>query len=343
MSEFNKQTKLLSTTKEDIQTAARIIKNGGLVCLPTETVYGLGANALNGEAVLNIFKAKGRANDNPLIVHIAKFDDIKPLVKSVSEKAKVLAQKFWPGPLTMIFEKSSLIPDEVTCKMDTVAIRMPSHKVARAIIEESGLPIAAPSANISGGVSPVTAEHCYADLKGRVDAVVDGGECEVGLESTVILMVGDKPRLLRPGFVTAEQISEQIGEIIIDDAILNPLKKGQQVLSPGMKYKHYSPSAKVIIIDADDEKYYSYVNQSQGEDVFALCYDEDVEHINKKCLTLGKHFDNESAANRLFYNLHQFDLMGAKVVFARLPKTDGVGLAVVNRLLRSAGFEVIKL
>ena len=310
MSEFNKQTKLLSTTKEDIKTAAKIIKNGGLVCLPTETVYGLGANALNGEAVLNIFKAKGRANDNPLIVHIAKFDDIKPLVKSVSEKAKILAQKFWPGPLTMIFEKSSLIPDEVTCKMDTVAIRMPSHKVARAIIEESGLPIAAPSANISGGVSPVTAEHCYADLKGRVDAVVDGGECEVGLESTVILMVGDKPRLLRPGFVTAEQISEQIGE---------------------------------IIIDADDEKYYSYVNQSQGENVFALCYDEDVEHINKKCLTLGKHFDNESAANRLFYNLHQFDLMGAKVVFARLPKTDGVGLAVVNRLLRSAGFEVIKL
>ena len=330
-------------TKNELSEAAAMIRAGGVVVMPTETVYGLAANALDAEAVKKIYEAKGRQSDNPLIVHIANLSDWSTLVQSIPPKAKLLADRFWPGPLTMIFEKSSLIPDEVTCKMDTVAIRMPSHKVARAIIEESGLPIAAPSANISGGVSPVTAEHCYADLKGRVDAIVDGGECEVGLESTVILMVGDKPRLLRPGFVTAEQISEQIGEIIIDDAILNPLKKGQQVLSPGMKYKHYSPSAKVIIIDADDEKYYSYVNQSQGEDVFALCYDEDVEHINKKCLTLGKHFDNESAANRLFYNLHQFDLMGAKVVFARLPKTDGVGLAVVNRLLRSAGFEVIKL
>lgn len=343
MSEFNKQTKLLSTSENDLQTAAKILKNGGLVCIPTETVYGLGANALNEEAVKNIFKAKGRAGDNPLIVHISKFDDIKPLVKNISKKAEILAQSFWPGPLTMIFEKSNIIPDAVTCGMDTVAIRMPSHPVARKIIEKSGLPIAAPSANISGGVSPVTAEHCFADLKGRVDGVVDGGECEVGLESTVILMVGDKPRLLRPGFVTAEQICEKIGEIIIDDAILNPIGKGQKVLSPGMKYKHYSPSAKVIIIDADDEKYYSYVNQAEGENIFALCYDEDVAHINKKCLTLGRHNDNKSAANRLFYNLHQFDLLGAKTVFARLPKTDGVGLAVVNRLLRSAGFEVIKL
>lgn len=343
MSDMNKQTKLLSTTENDIQTAVQILKNGGLVCLPTETVYGLGANALNETAVKNIYKAKGRAADNPLIVHIAKFDDIYPLVKNINRKARVLAEKFWPGPLTMIFEKSDKIPPAVTCGMDTVAIRMPSHPIARKIIEKSGLPIAAPSANISGGVSPVTAAHCYDDLKDRVDAVIDGGECEVGLESTVILMVGDTPRLLRPGFVTAEQIEAQIGKIIIDSAILNPLDKGQKVLSPGMKYKHYSPKAKVIIIDADDEKYYSYVNQVEGENIFALCYDEDVSHINKKCLTLGKHNDNESAANRLFYNLHQFDLMGADKILARLPKTDGVGLAVVNRLLRSAGFEVVKL
>lgn len=262
---MNKQTKLLSTTENDIQTAVQILKNGGLVCLPTETVYGLGANALNETAVKNIYKAKGRAADNPLIVHIAKFDDIYPLVKNINRKARVLAEKFWPGPLTMIFEKSDKIPPAVTCGMDTVAIRMPSHPIARKIIEKSGLPIAAPSANISGGVSPVTAAHCYDDLKDRVDAVIDGGECEVGLESTVILMVGDTPRLLRPGFVTAEQIEAQIGKIIIDSAILNPLDKGQKVLSPGMKYKHYSPKAKVIIIDADDEKYYSYVNQVEGK------------------------------------------------------------------------------
>ena len=342
MGEIKKmETQMLSSTKKDIEAAAEILKNGGVI--PTETVYGLGANAFNETAVKNVYTAKGRAADNPLIVHITNFDEIYPLVKEIPEKAKALAEKFWPGPLTMIFKKSDKIPDAVTCGMDTVAIRMPSHPVARAIISAAKLPIAAPSANLSGGVSPVTAEHCFSDLNGRVDAIVDGGECEVGLESTVILMVGDTPRLLRPGFVTAEQIKETIGDIIIDNAILHPIEKGEKVLSPGMKYKHYSPSAKVVIIDADDEKYYSYVNQYQGDNVFALCYDEDAEHINKKYLTYGKNHDDKSAAAKLFYNLHQFDLMGAKLVLARLPETTGVGLAVVNRLLRAAGFEVIKL
>ncbi|MEE1002744.1 MAG: L-threonylcarbamoyladenylate synthase [Acutalibacteraceae bacterium] len=337
------ETQILSKSEKDIAAAAEIIKNGGLVCIPTETVYGLGANAFDKKAVLNVFKAKGRAADNPLIVHITEFCEIYPLVKEVPEKARILAEKFWPGPLTMIFKKSDKIPSEVTCGMDTVAIRMPSHPVARAIIKAAGVPVAAPSANRSGGVSPVTAEHCICDLSGRVDAIVDGGTSEVGLESTVILMVGETPRLLRPGFVTPEQIEKEIGEIIIDKAILNPLEKGAKVLSPGMKYKHYSPSAKVIIIDADDEAYYSYVNQFDGEKVFALCYDEDTEHLDKPYLTFGAHNDEKSAAKMLFYNLHQFDLKGAKTVIARLPKTDGVGLAVVNRLLRAAGFEVVKL
>lgn len=337
------KTQVLSSTEKDIKTAAEILKNGGLCVIPTETVYGLGANAYDETAVKNIYAAKGRAADNPLIVHISEFEEIYPLVKEIPEKAKNLAEKFWPGPLTMIFKKSDKIPDAVTCGMDTVAIRMPSHPIARGIISASGLPIAAPSANLSGGVSPVTAEHCFSDLNGRVDAIVDGGECEVGLESTVILMVGEVPRLLRPGFVTAEQIQAEIGDIIIDKAILNPLKKGDKVLSPGMKYKHYSPSAKVLIIDGDDESYYSYVNQYQGENIFALCYDEDKANINKKCLTYGKNHDDKSAASKLFYNLHQFDLMGASLILARLPETKGVGLAVVNRLLRAAGFEVIKL
>ncbi|MGN0174428.1 MAG: L-threonylcarbamoyladenylate synthase [Acutalibacteraceae bacterium] len=337
------ETQILSKSEKDIDTAAQILRDGGLVCIPTETVYGLGANALNETAVLNVFKAKGRAADNPLIVHITEFDEIYPLVKEVPEKAKILAEKFWPGPLTMILKKSDIIPSAVTCGMDTVAIRMPSHPVARKIIKSAAVPIAAPSANISGGVSPVTAEHCFSDLSGRVDAIVDGGICDVGLESTVILMVGDKPRLLRPGFVTPEQIEKEIGEIIIDKAILNPLEKGEKVLSPGMKYKHYSPGAKVIIVDANDEKYYNYVNRYDGENVFALCYDEDISHINKPYLTFGAHDDEREAAAKLFYNLHQFDLKGAKIVLARLPETHGVGLAVVNRLLRAAGFEVVKL
>ena len=337
------ETQILSSSEKDITTAAKILRDGGLVCIPTETVYGLGANAFNEESVKNVFKAKGRAADNPLIVHITEFKEIYPLVKEVPKKAKILAEKFWPGPLTMIFKKSEKIPSAVTCGMDTVAIRMPSHPVARAIIKESGVPIAAPSANRSGGVSPVTAQHCISDLNGRVQAIVDGGTSEVGLESTVILMVGEKPRHLRPGFVTPQQIESEIGEIIIDKAILNPLEKDQKVLSPGLKYKHYSPTAKVLIIDANDKDYYSYVNQFDGENTFALCYDEDVEHINKPSLTFGAHDDAESAAKMLFYNLHQFDLKGAKKVLARMPSADGVGLAVVNRLLRAAGFEVVKL
>jgi len=336
-------TKILKATENDIKTAANIIRDGGLCVLPTETVYGLGANAFEREAVKNIFIAKGRAQDNPLIVHISEFDEIYDLVEEVPQKAKILADTFWPGPLTMIFKKSDKIPSEVTCGMDTVAIRMPSHPVARAIIKASGVPVAAPSANISGGVSPVTAEHCIADLSGRVDAILDGGKCEVGLESTVILMVGDTPRLLRPGFVTPEEIEQKIGEIIIDKAILKPLENGEKVLSPGLKYKHYSPNAKVVIIDADDEKYYDFVNNFEGENVFALCYEEDAKNINKPYLVFGKSNDEIKAASTLFYNLHKFDTLGAKVILSRLPNTSGVGLAVVNRLLRSAGFEVVRL
>ena len=336
-------TKILSTTENDIKTAANIIRDGGLCVLPTETVYGLGANAFNKEAVRNIFIAKGRAQDNPLIVHISEFEEIYDLVLDVPEKAKILAEAFWPGPLTMIFKKSDKIPSAVTCGMDTVAIRMPSHKIAREIIKASGVPIAAPSANISGGVSPVTAEHCISDLSSRVDAIVDGGKCQVGLESTVILMVGETPRLLRPGFVTPEEITAEIGEIIVDNAILNPLKENEKVLSPGLKYKHYSPDAKVIIVEGDDQKYYDFANNFEGENVFCLCFEEDVKSINKPFLTYGASDDDSAAAANLFYNLHKFDELGASVVLARMPKTSGVGLAVVNRLLRAAGFKVVKL
>jgi L-threonylcarbamoyladenylate synthase len=334
------ETKLLKSN--ETEAAAEILKAGGLVAIPTETVYGLAANAFNETAVENIFKAKGRAQDNPLIVHISKFEELSPLVAEIPEKAKKLADKFWPGPLTMIMKKSDKIPSVVTCGMDTVAIRMPRHTIARKIIEQSGLPLAAPSANLSGGVSPTTAEHCIADLTGRVDAILDGGASEVGLESTVILMTTNPPRLLRPGFVTAEQIEEVIGDITIDNAILNPLAEGERPLSPGMKYKHYSPKAKVTIVDADSESYVKFVNSKKADGVFALCFEDDAPLLLVPYIVFGTEDNSECQAQKLFDSLREFDLLGAKKVYARMPSTDGVGLAVCNRLLRAAGFDVIK-
>lgn len=337
------ETLLLNDNEHDIKIAADILKNGGLVAIPTETVYGLAANALNPAAVRNIFLAKGRAQDNPLIVHISDMAQLPPLVREIPECVKKLADRFWPGPLTMIMYKSDLIPDEVTCGGDTVAIRMPVHPVARKIIDCAQIPLAAPSANLSGGVSPVTAQHCIDDLSGRIDAILDGGKCSVGLESTVINCVGEKIRLLRPGYVTAEQISEVVGEIEIDDAVLHPLKDGVKPASPGMKYKHYSPKADITIIDGDSRSYADYVNQSAAENVYALCFDEDVKLLKKPYITYGGAEDDKAHAAKLFDSLRMLDEKGAKTVFARMADSKGVGLAVQNRLLRAAGFKIIKL
>lgn len=336
-------TLLLSSCDEDIEKAAEIIKNGGLVAMPTETVYGLGADAFNEAAVKEIFVAKGRAQDNPLIVHISRLDELKPLVKDIPHSALRLALKFWPGPLTLILEKSDLIPNSVTCGMDTVAVRMPAHPIAKRLIAKSGCPIAAPSANISGGVSPVSAEHCIKDLNGRIDAVIDGGKCKVGLESTIVLTTSDRPRLLRPGLITKEQIESCLNcKIDVDDAILNPLKDGEKPLSPGMKYKHYSPDAKVIIIDAMPNVYQCYVNQHKDTGVYALCFKEDKEKLRVPYICYGDENDDATQAAGLFDAMRKLDELGAKTVYARMPKPDGVGLAVLNRLLRAAGFEVIK-
>ena len=229
--------KTLILNENEIEKAADIIKNGGLVAMPTETVYGLAANALDGKAVAKIFKAKGRPMDNPLIVHISDISQIYPLVREFPEKARILAEKFWAGPLTIILPKSDIIPDEVSAGLDTVAIRFPSNKIAQALISKS-MPLAAPSANLSGSPSPTNARHVFDDMNGRIDAIIDGGECEVGVESTVITLATDTPRLLRPGGITVEQLREAIGDVIIDDAVLNPLKSGEKAASPGMKYKH---------------------------------------------------------------------------------------------------------
>lgn len=336
-------TLLLGANEHDISTAAKILKNGGLCAIPTETVYGLAADALNETAVHNIFLAKGRAQDNPLIVHISDISELPALVREVPDIVYCLAKRFWPGPLTMIMYKSELIPDAVTCGGDTVAIRMPQNEIARKIIKAAGRPLAAPSANLSGGVSPVTAAHCVRDLNGRVDAILDGGECTVGLESTVISCISEPIKLLRPGFVTVEALAAIAGEIEVDDAVLHPLKDGVKPASPGMKYTHYSPKANVIIIDAQSDDYCDYVNQKGGESIYALCFDEDAPALKIPYISYGGENDGVSQAEKLFYSLRQLDDMGARVIYARMPKGDGVGLAVLNRLLRSAGFNVIKL
>ena len=232
---------LNSNDKNAITTAAEILKNGGLVAIPTETVYGLAANALDGEAVKKIFEAKGRPNDNPLIVHVSSLEEIDPLVESVDPRLYKLAEKYWPGPLTIILRKSPLIPNEVSPNLDTVALRMPSHECARAIIRESGVPLAAPSANASGKPSPTRASHVIEDLDGKIDAVVDGGESDVGVESTVVTLVTDPPTLLRPGGITPDQLVDVLGELNISSAVFEKLKDGEQAQSPGMKYKHYAP------------------------------------------------------------------------------------------------------
>ena len=339
-------TLLLDNSKENINTAGEILKNGGLVGIPTETVYGLAADALNGKAVAKIFEAKCRPMDNPLIVHIANFDDIEKfnLVSEMPENAKKLAKKFWPGALTIIMKKSDIIPDEVSAGLDTVAIRFPSHPIAQEIIKTANTPLAAPSANLSGSPSPTTALHVMSDMNGRIDAIVDGGMSEVGLESTVITVATDVPRVLRPGGVTVEQLRAVLGEVEVDDAVLNKLADNAKAASPGMKYKHYAPKANVILLKCSDNEYIDYVNTHCGEDVAALCCDEDIAYLNTITFSLGKRADLSAQAHRLFDALRKIDENDdIKTVYSRLPSVEGVGMAIYNRLIRAAGFEVIDL
>lgn len=340
------KTLLLKDTNEDIKTAAEILQRGGLVGMPTETVYGLAANALNPKAVADIFKAKGRPMDNPLIVHIGSTTDIEKfsLTEDFTEKARLLAEKFWPGPLTIIVKKGPAIPHEVSAGLDTVAIRFPSHKTANRLIKSAVLPLAAPSANLSGSPSPTSASHVLNDLNGKIDAIIDGGVCAVGLESTVITLAENPPRLLRPGGITLEQLEETIGEVVLDKAVLNKLEDGAEAASPGMKYKHYAPKANVIILKSEYKAFINFVNSNASEDVAAVCYDEDRERLKVKYFSLGKKNNLENHAHNLFEILRKIDENPQiKTVYARCPSTDGVGLAVYNRLIRAAGFEVKSL
>ena len=343
------QTLKLTNSKQDIETAGKLLKDGELVAIPTETVYGLAADALNGEAVANIFKAKGRPMDNPLIVHIADLSQVDDLVAFVPPVLEDLAKAFWPGPLTVILEKSDLIPDEVSAGLDTVAIRMPSHPVARAIIKAAGTPLAAPSANTSGMPSPTTAAHVLHDMDGKIAAVVDGGPCEVGVESTVLTLCTRVPRILRPGRVTPEDLFDVLGEVEVDDAVLGQLAEGAVAASPGMKYKHYSPKAEVYIVDGSAEGFAKYVNEKVAERaaeeaaVAALVFDGEEALVNCVTLPFGAEDDSLGQAEHLFDDLRRADELGVSDIYVRCPSAEGVGLAVMNRLLRAAEFRIIQV
>jgi L-threonylcarbamoyladenylate synthase len=339
---MNERETLLLTPAE-IETAGKLLQEGELVAIPTETVYGLAADGLNGQAVANIFAAKGRPMDNPLILHIADIKDWAPLVTHIPEKALALAKAFWPGPLTVILPAAPHIPKEVTAGLTTVAVRCPSHPLARAIIKAAGCPLAAPSANRSGAPSPTNAARVLEDMKGKIAAVLDGGECSVGVESTVVDLSGDVPRLLRPGGVTPTQLQEVLGELTIDPAVTAALEEGVKAASPGLKYKHYAPKAKVILVKGSPAAFAEFVNGKQKENPTALCFDGEETALTVPFLTYGKRNDAAAQARQIFDALRQLDEMGATVVYAACPQSDGMGLAVYNRLLRAAGFEVITL
>ena len=336
---MNFDTRLMPYNRESVSEAADLLGRGELVAIPTETVYGLAADALNENAVKKIFLAKGRPQDNPLIVHISSMKMLPPLVREIPDTAKALAERFWGGPLTMIFPKSDKIPSVTSGGLDTVAVRMPASEAARGIIKRCGFPLAAPSANLSGKPSPTTAQHVFEDMNGKIPLIIDGGECAVGVESTVICFKGGKIHILRPGGITAEMLSE-FGEVEVDKAVTAQPEKDERVLSPGMKYKHYSPKADVYVVNAHGKAFKEYCTKRSRYENKLIALGAGVAESGV-FLDYGK--TPEIQAQRLFALLRKADELGAKTVLVEMPEQSGMGLAVYNRLLRAAAFRVIEI
>lgn len=342
--EFLKITGNAIDDDEIICKAAEVIRSGGLVAIPTETVYGLAGSALLEESAEKIFSAKGRPADNPLIVHIAKPSDAENIAYTNDVYYK-LAEKFMPGPLTITLKKKDIIPDTVTAGLDSVAIRCPSNQIAHKLIEVSGHPIAAPSANRSGIPSPTNAHHVFVDMNGRIDMIIDGGDCEIGLESTVIRLDDDGCTILRPGAVTADMLAPICGKVTISPAVVEPsLANNIKPESPGMKYKHYAPKAEVILIDAPDDVFFDYVRENAVGKYGVFASDEDKDKIGSGVfISTGKKGDAKEASRRLFTSLRSADEMGLATVFAQCPPADGEYLALYNRIVRAAGCKILKL
>ena len=341
------KTEVITVTEENMQSAiekaTEILRRNDVVAIPTETVYGLAASACANEAVDKIFKIKGRPQDNPLIVHISDMDMIDDVAQDIPDAVYKLADRFWPGPLTLIMRKNPNICDHCTCGQDTVAVRMPSHPVAMELIRYSRIPLAAPSANLSGKPSTTTAKHVLDDHNGNIELILDGGPCEFGVESTILSLLGDKPVLLRPGVISIEMIREICPDACVSEAVFKPLMEGEKVLSPGLKYKHYSPDAEVILLDGDLDQFCKYVSQDIDDGTYAMCFEGEEDKIPVRAVSYGIEGDGLSQAKNVFSILRELDDIGAKKIYVRAPKESGISMAVDNRLLRAAGFRVVKL
>lgn len=338
------KTQRLYTSKDynsSIDKAAQLLKNGGIVGVPTETVYGLAASAYNPEAIEKVFTAKGRPQDNPLIVHISDLKMLEEIAKNIPKEALLCASHFWPGPFTMVLEKTEKVPNTVSAGLDTVAVRMPDNKITCDIIRKIGLPLAAPSANTSGKPSPTSALHVEKDLDGKIDAIVYGEECSVGVESTVVSFCCNPPRLLRPGAVTVEQLMEIIPNIIVDNAILEEIKPEQKVESPGMKYKHYAPNTECFLVEAESSKDFGeFVN---SRNCAVVCFEEDIEYLQVPYVCYGSKEKNQELAQNVFSVLRKIDELKVEKAYIHAPSKKGLGLAVYNRLIRATAFRVVKL
>lgn len=336
-----KKLDAINDYENSINIASEILKSGGIVAVPTETVYGLAASAFSDDAIKLVFTAKGRPQDNPLIVHISNLDMLGNIACDIPDVAYTCAKEFWPGPFTMVLPKGDNIAESVSGGLNTVAVRFPSEKTICDIIEKSGLPLAAPSANTSGRPSPTTAAHVIDDLDGKIDAVVIGGDCTVGVESTVVSLVGEKPRLLRPGAVTPEQLLKILPDLIVDDAVLEKLKDGETAASPGMKYKHYAPKTRAILVEGCSNSFVRFVNQKS--DCAAICFEEEFYNITVPKISYGSKRDESTLAQNVFSVLRDIDDLEVKEVYIHAPSKDGMGLAVYNRLIRACGFNVVTL
>lgn len=334
------QTKISAPGAASIEEAANLIKDGQIVAFPTETVYGLGASCFNKTAIAKIFKAKGRPGDNPLIVHVSSMEQVSDVALAISPTAKELMRHFWPGPLTLVLKKQPSIPEAVTANLDTVAVRMPNHQVAQAIIEHAGVPIAAPSANLSGKPSPTTAQMVYDDLNGEIPLIIDSGPCEVGIESTVLDVTGKVPNILRPGMITIEMINKVIGAV-------DSVQAGEkEVRSPGVKYEHYKPNADITIVTGPQAAVSRHIlfkihsDEAAGKKSGIICFDQTKRNYSGIVLSLGSRFNLKEVAKNLYSALRKTDELELDTVYAEALSEENEGLAIMNRLLRAANHKV---
>ena len=337
---------------KDVQLdeAAQILRNGGLVAFPTETVYGLGANALEAQASAKIYAAKGRPSDNPLIAHIASMEDLPKLAAKIPEAGRKLAEKYWPGPLTLVFPKKDIVPYGTTGGLDTVAVRMPSDPIAVHLIRLAGVPVAAPSANTSGRPSPTKAEHVIEDMSGKIEMIIDGGEVGIGVESTIVDVSGEIPTLLRPGAITMEMLRETIGEVEIDPAILGPMSEGMKPKAPGMKYRHYAPNAEMMLVEGEMARVVEFINReakealAAGKRVGIICTEESRQHYSDGILAvIGSREHEETVAHNLFAVLRDFDDQKVDCIFSESFSKDRLGQAIMNRLCKAAGYHIVNV